>query len=44
MKTYGGIEVKLHEFLNLALDGGEWSAPIPLPLRQMEKTDQRYAG
>jgi hypothetical protein len=26
MKTYWGVEVKLHAFLNSALDGGEWSA------------------
>jgi len=31
MKTYGGMEDKLHSFLNLALDGGKWSASIPLP-------------
>jgi hypothetical protein len=26
MKTYGGLEVKLHAFLTLAQVGGEWSA------------------
>jgi hypothetical protein len=26
MKTYGGVDVWLHEFLTLALDGHEWSA------------------
>jgi hypothetical protein len=25
-KTYGRVEVQLHAFLNLALDGSEWSA------------------
>jgi len=31
MKTYGGTEDKFHSFLNLALNGGKWSASIPLP-------------
>jgi hypothetical protein len=26
MKTYRGVEVQIHIFLTLALDGGEWSA------------------
>jgi len=26
MKTYGGMEVKLHVFLTSALEGGEWLA------------------
>jgi hypothetical protein len=25
MKTYGGVDVYLHTFLTLALDGSEWS-------------------
>jgi hypothetical protein len=29
MQTYGVGDVKLHEFLTLALDGGEWSASRP---------------
>jgi hypothetical protein len=29
MKTYGGVEVKLHAFLTSVLDGGEWSASRP---------------
>jgi len=28
-KTYRGVEVQLHVFLTLALDGGEWSASRP---------------
>jgi hypothetical protein len=29
MKTYRGVEIQLHTFLTLALDGGEWSASHP---------------
>jgi hypothetical protein len=29
MKTYGKVEVYLHEFSTSALDGGEWLAPRP---------------
>jgi hypothetical protein len=29
MKTHGGVEVWLHTFLNLVLDGGEWSTSCP---------------
>jgi hypothetical protein len=29
MKTYCGVKVNLHAFLNLALDGSEWSASRP---------------
>jgi hypothetical protein len=35
MKAYWGMELKLHAFLTLALDGGEWPASRPLyPQRQ----------
>jgi hypothetical protein len=37
MKTYRGVEVYLHVFLNSALDGGEWwvsFVPRPLYLRE----------
>jgi hypothetical protein len=29
MKTYCGVEVQLHAFLNSALDGDEWSTSRP---------------
>jgi hypothetical protein len=29
MKTYEGVDVKIHVFLTLALVGGEWSASRP---------------
>jgi hypothetical protein len=29
MKAYGGVDVKVHIFLTLALGGGEWSASRP---------------
>jgi hypothetical protein len=32
IKTYWGVEVYLHAFLTLALDGGEWSAHAPAAL------------
>jgi hypothetical protein len=30
MKTYWGVEIKLHAFLTLGLDGNEWSASRPV--------------
>jgi hypothetical protein len=29
MKTYGGMDVQIHIFLNSTLVGGEWSASRP---------------
>jgi hypothetical protein len=29
MEAYGGVDVKIHIFLTLALAGGEWSASRP---------------
>jgi hypothetical protein len=29
MKSHWGVEVLIHTFLTLALDGGEWSASRP---------------
>jgi hypothetical protein len=29
MKTFGGVDVKIHFFLTSALVGGEWSASRP---------------
>jgi hypothetical protein len=29
MKTYGGVSVWIHVFLNSVLDGGEWSGSRP---------------
>jgi len=29
MKMYWGVQIQLHAFLTLALDGGEWSASCP---------------
>jgi len=36
LKTYGGVEVRFHAFLTLALDGGEQSASCPPPLYSEE--------
>jgi hypothetical protein len=38
MKTYWGVEVKLHAFLTSALDGGEWSASLPDRFTPRERT------
>jgi hypothetical protein len=37
MKTYWGMEVKLHAFLTSALDGGEWSASRPASYTPRER-------
>jgi hypothetical protein len=37
MATYGGVEVCIHVFLALALDGGK-SIQIPIALRQGKVT------
>jgi hypothetical protein len=29
MKTHGGVQVYVHLFITLAVDGGEWSASRP---------------
>jgi len=29
MKVYGGVELQIHAFLSLAINGGEWSASCP---------------
>jgi hypothetical protein len=29
MKAYGGVDVEVHIFLTVALDGGEWSVSRP---------------
>lgn len=43
MKAYGGVEIPIHSFLNLALNGQEWSALLhgrfnPSPL------ERRFGG
>jgi hypothetical protein len=38
MKTYGEMEVQIHEFLTLALDGGEWLASCPCHFTPRERT------
>jgi hypothetical protein len=37
MKTYGGVDVKIHVFLTLALVGGEWSASRPNRFAPVER-------
>jgi len=48
MKTYGGVEVQLHSFITLALDGDEWSAWCPnhftLQKRSWYPFHRRLAG
>jgi hypothetical protein len=38
MKTYGVMEVQLHSFLTLVLDGGEWLASQPGRFTPKERT------
>jgi len=38
MKIYGEVEVQLHIFLTLALDGGEWLASCPVHFTTREST------
>jgi hypothetical protein len=42
MKTYWGVEVYLHEFLNSALDGGKWSASRPSRFTPRERAHGTY--
>jgi hypothetical protein len=45
MKTNGEVEIQLHEFLTLALDGGEWSASHPGHFTYREKApDTHWIG
>jgi hypothetical protein len=44
MKAYWGVEVQLHAFLTLALDGGEWSAPRPVHFTPSESAPGRRLG
>jgi hypothetical protein len=48
LKMYGKVEVQLHMFLTLALDGGEWSASCPcffIPGKESwYPTDRRLGG
>jgi hypothetical protein len=48
MNMYGGVEVRLHAFLTLALVGGEWSASHPgrfIPWKEPRYTlDRRLGG
>jgi hypothetical protein len=42
MKMYGGMEVQLHAFLTLALNGGEWSASFTSHITTRERTLGTY--
>jgi hypothetical protein len=44
MKTYGVVEVQLHSFLTLALDGGEWSASRPCRFTYGERAPAGWVG
>jgi hypothetical protein len=42
MKTYGGVDVKIHIFLISALAGGEWSASRPGCFTPGERTSDTH--
>jgi len=42
MKTYWGVEVQHHAFLNLALEGGEWLASCPSHFTPRERPPSTY--
>jgi hypothetical protein len=45
MKAYGGVDVEIHIFLNLALAGGDWSASRPGRFTPGEQTpDTHWIG
>jgi hypothetical protein len=45
MKSYGGVEMQLHAFLTLVLDGGEWSASRPGRFTRRERaSDTHWIG
>jgi len=44
-KSNGKVEVYIHSFLTLALDGGEWSTPHPSHLTSKDKAPRTlYLG
>jgi hypothetical protein len=42
MKVYGEVDVHIHIFLTLALDGGEWSASRPSRFTPGERAPGSY--
>jgi hypothetical protein len=42
MKVYVGVNIQIHIFVTLALDGGEWSTPCPCHFNPGERASSTH--